>query len=115
LEKPAKALALSKLTVAQRSMLARAGKVDVTVRVAGGGTLSVHSRGRISGKSKTLSRARRVVLKESPTTLKITLKLSSAARHELSRRHRLHLTVQARLSGLVKAATATINLTRTGR
>jgi hypothetical protein len=110
--KVAKKLTLSKLTSAQRSALARTGKVALTVRVTGGGTVSLRSRGRIAGSTKTLGTGRKVVLKKAATSVKVTFTLSSAARRELSRRHRLSMTLEARLTGVSKAVTANVGLTR---
>jgi hypothetical protein len=113
--KAVKKLGVPRLTSAQRSTLARTGKVFISARVAGGGTLTVRGRGRIGGSAKTLGTARQAILKRSETTVKVTFKLSQAARRELSRRHRLSMTLQARLSGLSKAVTMTVNLTRAPR
>jgi hypothetical protein len=113
--KVVKRLSVSKLTSAQRSSLARTGKVAITAHVTGGGTLSIRGRGKIAGRTTTLGSVRQIVLKRSQTTVRVTFRLSSAARRELSRRHRLGITFQLRLSGLSKAATATANLTRAHR
>jgi hypothetical protein len=107
-------LALSRLTAAQRSTLARTGKVTVTANVTGGGTVSLRGRGRIAGKVKTLGSVRAMVFKEARSTVKLSFKLSSVARRELSRRHRLSLTLEARLTGVAKAVTTTAALTRKG-
>jgi hypothetical protein len=113
--KVVKKLSVSKLTSAQRSSLARTGKVSMTARVTGGGTLSIRGRGRIAGTTKTLGSVSQVILKRSETTVKVVFRLSSAARRELSRRPRLGITFQMRLSGLSKVATATANLSRAHR
>jgi hypothetical protein len=85
------------------------------VHVTGGGTVSVRGRGQIAGSTKTLGSVSEVVLKKAETTVKVTFKLSAAARRELSRRHRLSLTLETRLSSLSKAVTSSANLTRAQR
>jgi Tol biopolymer transport system component len=115
---PAKAVkkfSVTKLTSAQRSTLARTGKVALTVRVTGGGTVSLRGRGRVAGSTKTVGSVREVVLKKAETTVKVTFRLSTSARRELSRRHRLSFTLQTRLSGLSKVASTTIKLTGANR
>jgi hypothetical protein len=102
--KVAKKLSVSKLTSAQRSTLARTGKVALTVRVTGGGTVSFRGRGRVAGSTRTVGSVSEAVLKKAQTTVKVTFRLSTAARRE-----------QTRLSGLPKTATTTINLTRAHR
>jgi hypothetical protein len=113
--KVVKKLSLSRLTAAQRSSLARTGKVSLSVRVTGGGKLSVRARGKISGSRKTLGSFSDTVLRKAATTVKATVTLSKAARRELSRRGRLSVTLEARLGGLSKAVTTTANLTRAHR
>jgi hypothetical protein len=107
-----KRLSVSRLTTFQRATLARTGKVSITARVTGSGTLTLRGRGRIAGKSATMGSGRKVVLEEARTSVKVTFQLSSAARRELSRRHRVSVTLEARLSGLSKGVTTTANLTR---
>jgi hypothetical protein len=110
--KVVKKLSLSKLSSAQRSALARTGRVSVSVKVTGAGTVSVRGRGKIAGVTKTLGSVSDTVLKKGESTMKLTFKLSSAARRELSRRHKLSVRLEARLSGLSKTVTSTVNLTR---
>jgi hypothetical protein len=107
-----KRLTISKLTASQRRTLARTGKVTLKARVAGSGKLTVRGRGSIAGKTTTVGRGSTTVLKKAATTAKVTFKLTSAARKQLSRRHRLTVRLEFRLSGISKAAKATANLTR---
>jgi MOSC domain-containing protein YiiM len=109
--KAVKDLNWSKLSAAQRRTLARTGKVGINVRVLGGGTVTVRGRGTIAGRMRTVGTVTDTVLKETATTVKLSFKLSSAARRELSRRHRLRATLEARLSGLSTPVASTINLT----
>jgi hypothetical protein len=111
--KTAKKLGLSRLTSSQRLTLARTGKIALSLQVTGGGTLSVRGRGLVAGKTKTLGSGRQIVLKKATTAVKLTFRLSSAARRELARKHHLSVKLEARLSGLSKVAGATANLTRT--
>jgi hypothetical protein len=108
----AKRLALSKLSSSQRATLARTGKVTVTVTVTGGGKVTIRATGRVGGKTQRVGSGSDVVLKDGKATIKITVTLTSAARRELSRRHRLAVKLEARLSGLSKAASRTITLNR---
>jgi hypothetical protein len=110
--KVAKKLSWAALTSAQRSTLARSGKLTISVRVTGGGKVSLRGRGRLSGQTKTVGSASDIVLKSKETAVKLSFKLSTAARRELSRRHRLSFTLEARLSGVSKTVSRTINLTR---
>ena len=113
--RPAKKLSMSALTASQRATLARTGKVSIRVRVTGGGTVSVRGRGRIAGRAKSLGSVKQTLLKESATSVPLVFKLSTAARHELARRHRLSLTLEARLSGLSRSVSTTARLTRAQR
>jgi hypothetical protein len=110
-----KRLAMATLSPSQRATLARTGKITVTVTVTGGGKVTVRARGRVGGKSQRIGGGSDTVLKDGRATAKITVTLTSAARRELSRRHRLAVALEARLSGLSKAATRTITLTRAHR
>jgi hypothetical protein len=110
-----KVLSLASLTSAQRATLARTGKVVLSAHVTGAGKVSLRGRGRIKGQTKTLGSASAVILKRSETVVKLTFKLTTAARRELSRRHRLSIALEARLSGVSKAVKRTINLTRASR
>lgn len=110
--KTVKKLSLSRLTAAQRSTLARTGKVAVSVHVTGGGTISLRGRGRIAGKTATAGTGRATVLKLGSTTVKVTFRLTTAARRELSRKKRLTFTLQTRLGGAAKAITSTVRLSR---
>jgi hypothetical protein len=106
-----KRLSLARVTSTQQAVLARTGRVVLGVRVAGGGRLSVRGRGRIAGRIKTLGSGSASVLKEADSTVRVTFRLSAAARRELSRRHRLGVRLQARLSGLSKVGSVTVTLT----
>jgi hypothetical protein len=110
--KTVKKLSLPRLTAAQRSTLARTGKVTVSVQVTGGGDVSLRGRGRIAGKTATAGTGRATVLKLGSTTVKVTFRLTTAARRELSRKKRLTFTLQTRLGGASKAATSTVRLSR---
>jgi hypothetical protein len=108
--KVVKKVGMSRLTASQRSTLARTGKVTLSVRVTGGGTVSIRGRGRVGGKTTTVGRGSGGVLKRATTTAKVTFRLTTAAQRELSRKHRLSLTLQTRLSGVSKAVTSIVNL-----
>jgi hypothetical protein len=107
---PVKRLSVTRLSAAQRSRLARTGKVVVEVVVTGGGTVTVRARGRVAGKTTTLASASRTMRATAKTTAHVTLALSRAARRELARRHRLATTFEARLSGLSTVAHTTATL-----
>ncbi len=108
----AKRVSLTRLSAAQRSRLARTGKVVVEVVVTGGGTVTVRARGRAAGTTTTLASASRTIRATAKTTAHVTLALSQAARRELARRHRLAMTFEVRLSGLSTVAHSTATLTR---
>jgi hypothetical protein len=109
---PAKRVSVTRLSVAQRSRLARTGKVVVEVAVTGGGTVTVRARGRVAGQTTTLASTSRTIRATAKTTVHVTLALSKAARRELARRHRLGMTFEVRLSGLSRVARTTATLTR---
>jgi hypothetical protein len=111
----AKRLSISTLSSAQRSQLARTGKVTLSVTLTGGGTLRITARGRIGKRTKTLGTVRKVVDIRATTTTHVTFKLSTTARRELARRHRLSVTFESHVSGLSKTASTTANLTRAHR
>jgi hypothetical protein len=111
-KKLVKKLGVTRLSSAQRSVLARTGKVAITARVDGGGTVSLRGRGRLGGVTKTVGSVSEAVLKRNESTVKLTFKLSTAARRELARRHRLSFTLEARLSGLSKVTKSSVTLTK---
>lgn len=100
------------LTPRQRATLARTGTVMLKVRVSGGGEVKVRGRAPIAGRAALVGSASAVALKERTTTLSLRFRLSSRARHELSRRHRLRLTLETRLVGVSKPVLNTANLSR---
>jgi hypothetical protein len=113
--KTAKQVSVSALTASQRSALARTGKVMISVRVVGGGTVSVRGRGRVAGRTTTVGSGSETVLKRSQTTVKVGFRLTTAARRELSRKRRLSIALQTRLSGVSKAVSSTVNLSDKSR
>jgi hypothetical protein len=110
--KTVRRLSATRLTASQRSTLARTGRVAVSVRVTGGGTVALRGRGRIAGKTATAGTGRATVLKLRSTTVKVTFRLTTAARRELARKKRLTFTLQTRLGGASKAITSTVRLSR---
>jgi hypothetical protein len=110
--KPAKKLTMTSLTAAQRASLARTGKVTISLRATGSGTVSV--RGRVTGSTRTVGSASRSVLKKAATSIKLTFRLNTAARRELSRKHKLSVSIEARLTGYSKVLRSSITLTYRG-
>lgn len=113
--KAAKKLSMSLLSAAQRATLAHRGKVTIALRVRGGGKVSVRGRGRIGGRTRTVGSVSDAVPTKGVAPLRLTFRLSSAARRELSRRHRLRVTLEARLAGLSKTVRSTVVLSRVSR
>lgn len=106
---------LSSLSAAARRQLARTGSVMLSVRVTGGGTVTVRARGKIGRRTATLGTARRGVKSKSATTAHVRLRLSAAARRQLKRSGRLRTTIEARLSGVSSASRLTVTLTSAHR
>jgi hypothetical protein len=113
--KVARTISVSALTASQRSTLARTGRVAISVRVTGPGSISVRGRGRVAGRTTTVGSGRTVVLERSATTAKVTFRLTAAARRELSRKRRLSMSLQTRLSGVSRAVSSTVKLSAKGR
>jgi hypothetical protein len=113
--KSTKKVDVSALTASQRSALARTGKTTIAVQVVGGGTVSIRGRGRVAGTTQTTGSGSETVLKRSQTTVKIPFRLTAKARRELSRKHRLRMTLQTRLSGVSKSVSSTVDLTAKSR
>jgi len=108
--KAVKRLSVSKFSASQRATLARTGKVTIRARISGGGRLSVRARGRVGGRTKALGSVSDTILARGARTVRLTFRLSRAARRELSRRHRLSVTFAVRLSGLSIPVKTTIDL-----
>jgi hypothetical protein len=105
-----KTVRLSALNSAARAKLARTGKATLAIRVTGGGKVSAQIRGRLSGKTKLLASASRIVRSTKATTVHLPLSLSAAARHALKAHRRLKVTIEVRLAGVSRAQKSTMNL-----
>jgi hypothetical protein len=100
----AKRITLARLTPRQRSTLARSGKLTVSVRIAGGRTVSLRG----TSKGKAVGGGSAVSLGKNPRTMKVTFAMNSAARTSLRRHHKLTFRLTATLSGLKTSQVVTL-------
>lgn len=110
-----KRLSVTSLTATQRSQLVRGRKVKLRVGVTGGGTVSVTGRSRIRNRLTRVVSGRVVEERRAQVGVFVTLALSSVAQRELKRSGHLTISLEARLSGLSKAAHVTVKLSRAHR
>jgi hypothetical protein len=109
-----KTLRVSSITAAAKRRFATSGTVVLTMSVRGGGTISVKAVGKLAGKTRTLGSARHTVGSASAARVRVTLRLSAAARRYLADKRRLPLRIEVRLSGVRAAQVERLTLTRKG-
>ncbi|MDW5593508.1 hypothetical protein VSS74_04115 [Conexibacter stalactiti] len=94
---------------------ARNGRLAVTLRTTGGGSLSVRAVGRLRGTERTLASARRRISSTRRVTTTVTLTLSAAARRSLNANGRLGVRVVAQISNIKRTAKLTLRLAQNDR
>jgi hypothetical protein len=105
-------LAVSAVGRTARAALAKTGHTTLSVRVTGGGALRLKATARVRGHRRTVASASRTLPSVAATTVKIPLRLSSAARGELRRNGRLLVGVDVRATSSADPQTLTLTLTR---
>ncbi|MDT4932191.1 MAG: hypothetical protein QOK11_83, partial [Pseudonocardiales bacterium] len=103
-------LSVSRLNSAAMKKFARTGKVTLTVKAGGTGTLAVRAYGALRGDISTFARFTRTIAKAG--TIRPTLTLSAAARKQLASSGRLRVHFEIRLAGLAKPRTLRVSLHR---
>jgi hypothetical protein len=95
---------------AQLARLARTGRLTLPVRVNRAGRVSLAARAKIGKRTRTVGRGS----KRAPRagTVKLTLKLSEAARRQLARTGRMKLSLSVRFAGVREAKRLGLNLRR---
>ncbi|MBB4661500.1 hypothetical protein [Conexibacter arvalis] len=91
-----------------RAQLARTGRVTIAVRVGAAGKVSAAMRAKIGKRTRTVAQASRTAGKAG--TVRLTLRLSKAARNELSQGRRLRVRTVVRYSKVRGAKQATFTL-----
>jgi hypothetical protein len=104
---------LKAIGAAVRASLARRGSAVLLAGVNRAGTVTVTARAKIGKRVSTVASAR--VKAAGSGTVKIPIRLSSGARQELQRRHRLRVTVALRFTGQRESHTLVFNLIKRGR
>jgi hypothetical protein len=104
-------LSVSRLSSAATKKFARTGKVTLTVKAGGTGTLAVRAYGALRGDIATFARFTRTITKTG--TIRPTLTLSAAARKQLASSGRLQVHFEIRLTRLAKPRTLRASLQRT--
>ncbi|MBX5469473.1 MAG: hypothetical protein IRZ21_06190 [Thermoleophilaceae bacterium] len=99
---------VARISGSAQRRLARTGRITLSVRVPDEGTVEATASARVKGLLARVARASRHASRAS--TVHVTLKLSTAARRELARRHRLTVRFVVRFSELPGSATATVTL-----
>jgi hypothetical protein len=95
---------------AQLSRLARTGRLALPVRVNRAGRLSLAARAKLGKRTRMVARESKRARRAG--TVKLTLKLSKAARRRLARTRRVKLSVSVRFAGVREAKRLGLNLRR---
>jgi hypothetical protein len=101
---------LSNVTAAQRRALSRGRAIALDAKVSRAGRVSVTMRAKLGKRSRTVASASRSARRAG--AVRLTLRLSKAARSQLSKSHRLRVAVSARFTGVPAARTLTLELRR---
>jgi hypothetical protein len=105
------ALRLAKPTKKATKRFARSGKLTVVLRAGGPGKAGAVASARVKRRVTIVAQASRSISRAG--TVRLTLRLSKAARRQLARNRRLNVTVQAALTGAVpQRATLSLRLPR---
>lgn len=106
-------LTVQAVTARERRSFAAGKRLDLRLRVTRGGTATVTAKARIGKQTRTVARASQ--RKQSAGTIKLGLRLSKAARRELTRTGRLRVTITVRHTGAPSRTTALTLTTKKGR
>lgn len=106
-------LTVQAVTARERRSFAAGKRLDLRLRVTRGGTATVTAQARIGKQTRTVARASQ--RKQSAGTIKLGLRLSKAARRELTRTGRLRVTITVRHTGAPSRTTALTLTTKKGR
>jgi hypothetical protein len=103
-------IAIRKISKSEQRRFARMGRVMLTVSVSAAGRISARARARLAGHFTTV--ASRSVRVRGGGTVRLTLKLSRAARRQLARHHRVTLRISVTYSRVRGSKQATVTLHR---
>lgn len=106
----AAAFTVQRISAAARKRFARTGRLTLRVRVSGAGTVSARALARIGARKRTVASAARTARKGG--TVKLTLRLSRAARARLDAARRLKVGLRVRYSEVQRASRAELTLRR---
>lgn len=107
----ARSVRVGKLSAGARLRWAKTGSAVLSLRVVGGGTVTVTATGKVSGRTRRLATASRRVTRRTATTVRVKLRLSPGARSALARTGRLAVTIAASLPDAARQQ-ATVTLKR---
>jgi hypothetical protein len=108
--RPRPSFSVARLTRAQRARLARGRRVMLRVRVNRAGRVSMTARAKLGKGARTVARASKFA--RSAGSLRLGLRLSSAARRALARKETLRIRLVVRFAGVREARTSTATLRR---
>jgi hypothetical protein len=109
---PRPALSASKPSAATLRAAARSGRLPVRVTVTGGGKVTLRASAVLRGKRRSVGSTSRAVRRSSRTALRLTLRLSKAARAELRRKGSLRIRIAVTGSRVLEDAQLTVVLRR---
>jgi NHL repeat len=107
---PRASFRILRISSAQRSRLARTGRLTIRVRVNRSGKVSLIARAKMSNHSRIVARSSKNARRAG--TVKLPLKLSKAARNRLARNGRLRMSLSVRFARVREARGVTLNLRR---
>lgn len=109
---PKKSIVLTRVGTKAQSQFAATGRLALSVRTTGGGTVRVTLTARVRGKNRAVGSAHKVVRATGRTTSKLVVSMNGAGRQALRRTRNLKVRVSVTLSGVRTARSTTIKLTR---
>jgi hypothetical protein len=108
--RPRPSFRIMRVSRAQRSRLARTGRIALGVRVNRAGRVSAVAKSKLGERARMVDRGSKAARKAG--TVKVPLRLSKAARRELAREGRLIVRVAVRFAGVREAKQLTLRLRR---
>ncbi len=106
-------LSIGALTSRQRSLLARTGRLTLTIALARPGRVTAIASARLAGHTRVFSRVTRTVA--AAGTARLTIFLTRGARVALARSHTPRLTVSVTLAGSATVARVSVVVKRPAR
>jgi len=109
---PDKALAVRRLSRIDKKRFATTGRLRLTVRVQGGGTVRVRGTAKINRRVRSVAKASRRINATRKLNARIVVRLNRAGKRTLAKQGKLRVRLVVRLAGLPQHRTLSITLSR---